>query len=260
MRIGSPLALLTGMALGMGSAGAAETAIEASPLDQRIGAFIATHPQAKLDEVAAFANAELAKYGLAYQFDDFAAESGILRLEGEDRTFVIDYGDELDGGPCGEWFVAVPAVAVGRTWIDLMQGGRVWRVARPETLALDAMTVLTADQSAVTATIEVPWQSVPAGVSADGSGVVLRDHLDEQAPVQAWWDGLRAADPAIASAYPFLPLIVTEEALRYAADPALLHEPASKGAVAVESSENAYLRQEEFSAPNFVVEYSEPCS
>lgn len=262
MRNRTLVAVLTALALSLAAAaGAAETtAIEASPLEQRIVAFIADHPEAGVDEVAAFANAELAQHGLTYQFDDFDDESGALTLQGEGRTFVLDYGGRLDSGPCGEWFVAVPAVAVGRTWIDLAQEGRVWRVTRPETLYLDTMTVMTADQSAVTATIEVPWQSVPAGVTADGRGVVVRDYIAEDPAVRAWWERLRRNDPAISSDDPFLPLIVSEDAVRYADDAALLREPASNGAREVESSENAYLRQEEFVSPNYVVEYSLPCT
>lgn len=87
MRIGSPLALLTGLALGLATAArAAETAIEASPIDQRIAAFIAEHPQAKLDEVAVFANAELAKHGLTYRFDDFDASRNSCRRTSSSST------------------------------------------------------------------------------------------------------------------------------------------------------------------------------
>src|SRR5690606_37250261 len=94
------VAVLTALALSLAAAaGAAETtAIEASPLEQRIVAFIADHPEAGVDELAAFANAELAQHGLTYQFDDFDDESAALTLQGEGRTFVLDYGGRLDSG------------------------------------------------------------------------------------------------------------------------------------------------------------------
>jgi hypothetical protein len=254
---------VVGLVFSCGGAAAQETQVVPSPLKHRIAAFVAEHPQATLAEVAAFANRLLPELGLAYEFDDFATDTGAVRLQGERRAFVADYGEEDDTtrGPCGEWFVPLPALRVTKEWIDLVQEGRAWRVTRPETLRLDAMTIMTPDRSEVTATIEVPWQSTPAGATADGRGVIVRQYLWEEAEaVAAWWSQLRTKDPAVADSYPFLPLIVTEADVRYADDPALLHEPASKGAEVVESSENAYLRQQEFIAPNFVVEYSEPCT
>jgi hypothetical protein len=67
----------------------------------------------------------------------------------------------------------------------------------------------------------------------------------------------RPGDPRRAS---FLPLVVTEESIRYGDDPALLRDPSANEPEAAESSENAYLRYIEFLDPHFVVEYSEPCS
>jgi hypothetical protein len=256
--------ILTGAALALAlattrPADAAETEVEDVDLMVPLAEFVEQHPQASLAEVAARANALLAKFGLLYRFDDFG-EADSVRLAGTERDFVFRYDPVGDGGPCGESFVELPAVRVTREWIDLAQQERIWRVARPETLYLDAMTVLTADQSAVTATVEVPWQTTPSGVTADGRGVVVRHYFWNQGAAKEWWAAQRKSDPAIRAELPFLPLIVTEESIRYADDPALLRDPSANEPEGAESSENAYLRQQEFLQPHFFVEYNEPCT
>lgn len=262
-RAASGIALGLGVALALAGflalpARADDTPVVESRLAEGIVAFIAANPQADLAAVAGHANAQLSTQGLPYEFDDFAEEEGPLRLAGEGRSFVAEHDE--DGGMCGERFVVLPTLGTAAGWLDLAQEQRAWRVLRPETLRLDAMTVLTADQSAVTATIEVPWQSEPFGATKDGLGVVLRRYLADTPAVQAWWEGLRRGDPAIASERAFLPLIVTEGSVRFGDDPALLREPAIVSTENVETSENAYLRQRTFADPAFVVEYSEPCS
>lgn len=260
-RIATALVLLTATGAVPGATAAEPRQIHLSPLPEAIAKYVEQNPAATLAEVAAVANAAIPTHGVPFMFDAFLDE-GVTSLElhaGDDRfTSTVPY-EGYEGGPCGEMWVPLPLAGIARDRLSLVQEGQVWSVERPPELVLDEMSVLAPDGTTVLVTLEVPWQSIPFGVTPDGTGVVLRDWLPEDRAEQ-WWANQRASDPQITAEYPFLPVIVTEGGVRYADDPALLREAEAGPVQPVEDATNAYHGRIEFFTPHYIVDFTAPCT
>ncbi len=166
--------------------------VQASPLYKTLDQFVWDHPNASQDQVAQFANARLQEFGINFDFDiagsigrnkPEARSQGVTDIGGEapydielqllgggHQTFLISVGDD---GPCGERIVTLPIVAVTRHSILLAVKGRQYRIRRPTSFALDVMELVDAGMRKPLHRWEVPYESTPAGVSADGATLYL---------------------------------------------------------------------------------------
>jgi hypothetical protein len=246
----------------VGHASAADPqSVQPSTLSSLLARHVEENPQASLADVAAMANAAIQTQGVEFRFDAQVDDSvDSLELHAPDRSFLTAVPfDGMAIGPCGELWVPLPLAGVADDRLSLVQQQQVWPVERPPELVLDEMSVLAPDGATVLATVEVPWQSTPFGVISDGSGIVLRQALPEERAAQ-WWANQRAADPQITAEYPFVPLIVTDDGVRYADDATLLRDASAKPVEPVEDATNAYHGRIEFLEPHYIVDFTAPCT
>lgn len=136
--------------------------------------------------LARHANALLARKGFDYDFnvceifpapvtDDPArrrgSEGGSLRhgfFRPDGRGVSFDIVFEGGGGMCGECFLALPALRVTRDDMHVVAGGAVYGLKRPASFALDEAHLVAADLKTVLRTWQLPFQTIPEGVSPDG--------------------------------------------------------------------------------------------
>lgn len=148
-------------------------------------------------ELAAYANTQLKKLGLNYDFEvrSFIKERGLrpavvfgdhsnpenseasyvatLKLtDGTQRSFVIRVGA---AGPCGERIASLPVISVGPQEMVMVANGRQYKVKRPSEFGTDSMDLVDETMRKVIHTWEVPYGAVPAGVSPDGQTLFIDD-------------------------------------------------------------------------------------
>lgn len=167
----------------------------ASPLRQTIDRFTWEHPQVSDAKLAEFANAHLQKVGVNYDFDvgSFIEENHLSPTRamdaglGEDESRAI-YTFPLKGidgrewqflmhvdasGPCGERIVSLPVVKVTPRTFVLVAKGRQFHLQRPPSFALDRMDLVDEAMQTPVHGWEVPYESVPKGVSMDGRSLYV---------------------------------------------------------------------------------------
>ncbi|HYE14012.1 MAG TPA: hypothetical protein VD968_06185 [Pyrinomonadaceae bacterium] len=164
---------------------------------QRLAEWKKARPRASARSLARRANAMLAREGLDYIFNACdiveANRSRALRVaDAETGRLVFDYTFEgargarfpvrLDAGDhagmCGECFVAVPALRVTPREMVAVLGGRARRLLRPRGFSLDEAHLVGPDLKTVLRTWQMPYQTIPVGVSADGRKLYLDFYED----------------------------------------------------------------------------------
>ena len=142
-------------------------------------------------EVAAYANTILPHVGFNYDFDlceiigkgkpDASARSNtsqprtyllpMTQTGGRRITFRIE--DERLEGLCGECFFRIPCLNVTGRDMLVVSKGRRYRLKRSEQMALDEMSLVDSSMKRVLRTWQVPYQSVPVGISQDAKKLYL---------------------------------------------------------------------------------------
>jgi hypothetical protein len=82
---------------------------------------------------------------------------------------------------CGECFFAFPSLSVTKAEILLLLKGRQYRLKRPRLFGLDEMSLVDGSMKRVLRTWEVPYQSAPIGISADGTRLYIETEFDRLA-------------------------------------------------------------------------------
>lgn len=138
--------------------------------------------------LARHANALLARRGFDYSFNvceifprEMLDGGGATPATGALHTFrraltrpdgrVVTFDLVTDdyGGMCAECFLTLPALRVTRDVMHLVAGGgAVHELKRPTSFVLDEAQLVGADLKTVLRTWQLPYQTVPAGVSPDG--------------------------------------------------------------------------------------------
>ena len=147
----------------------------------------AQRPGLRADALARHANALLARRGFDYDFDaceifprELLADGGggtatgalhtfrrrLTRLDG--RAVVFDLVADDLGAPCSECFLSLPALRVTKTGMTLVSGGTAYELKRPAFFVLDEAYLVGPDLKTVLRTWQLPFQTIPAGVSPDG--------------------------------------------------------------------------------------------
>jgi hypothetical protein len=142
--------------------------------------------------LAAVGNELLEKRGFDYSFDvceilperdrqasGFAipASSTLSLSNGTQRNFefAVAGGGE---GLCGECMSRVPAVQVTAKEMVLIADGKRYRVRRPSTFILDEAELVDAKMKKVLRKWQLPYQSIPIGISSDGAKLYLDFYTD----------------------------------------------------------------------------------
>lgn len=234
--------------------------VEQSPLRALVRGYVKLHPDATLEEVAAFANEWLPVLGLNYEFVMFEAPPNrTVTLEADSGSIVIELPDEIDRGPCGELWATAAAVHSSPESIDLILRTEKLTVPRPADLLLDSMTIYSADQQTVLTRIDMPWSDTPHAVLPDGRGVVidfkLFDGFDD------WWKRVTAAHRQITRRYPSLLIEVDAEGVRFVTDPArYADEPIEDIDEFPGSDEFVDRHRWRYLRSGLVVEFDMPCA
>lgn len=170
--------------------------IKPSPLFKLVRERLEKQPAISDEELADFANRLLAENGHDYQFDvcEFirlipqrtSAQTPsqyrfqMTQVNGNKVRLQID-GDAISDGMCGECFFAFPSSNVTKAEILLQLEGRRYSLKRPRLFSLDEMSLVDASMRRVLRTWEVPHQSVPLGISADGTRLYIETELERLA-------------------------------------------------------------------------------
>ena len=146
-------------------------------------------------ELAAYANTLLEQKGFNYDFDacEILEVNGkstgrdalplkspetlsykMAQNDGRDVTFHIpaDGGDGL----CGECFFQIPVLQVTRGEILIVAEGKRYWLKRPKAFVLDEAELVDDTMQNVLRTWQLPYQTVPAGISPDGSKIYVEFH------------------------------------------------------------------------------------
>ena len=100
----------------------------------------------------------------------------LTRLDGRGVTFRFVADDY--GSPCSECFLHVPALRVTKDEMELVAGGVTYTLKRPAAFALDEAQLVGSDLKTVQRTWQIPFQTIPAGVSPDGRSLYLDFYED----------------------------------------------------------------------------------
>lgn len=161
-----------------------------SPLSGLLKKRMEEQPEISSQELAAYANTVLAQEGFDYEFDicEFIRDKQdpqniseeVLRktyplpmtqTNGERITFQA-FTDGF-GGLCGECFSQIPCLRVTRHDLLVVSEGKQYLLKRPKSFGLDEMSLVDDTMKKSLRTWEVPRQSIPIGVSEDGTKLYL---------------------------------------------------------------------------------------
>lgn len=103
-------------------------------------------------------------------------EHRMTRADGRDVTFRLVTDDR--GGMCAECFLTLPALRVTKGEMTVVADGVTHRLKRPPAFNLDEAHLVAADLKTVLRTWQLPYQTIPAGVSPDGRSIYLEFYED----------------------------------------------------------------------------------
>jgi len=260
-RISAFLCIAVSLCVALPRMAAADDVLESSPLRSLIVGYIKAHPDAALAEVAVFANARLPENGIDYELAiyDRVPPNRTVVFEAGSRRLLSRTPDDVDIGPCGEFWVTVPAVRAGPDSIDIIYQAKRLTVPRPTEVEAESMTVYSADQQTVLSRADVPWSVFPRGVLPDGGGVIIEFGLAEG--VAAWWQRVREANPQIKREHAHLLLQVAADGVRFIEDAGRYgDEPVESISDFPNPSNDSYRHRDRFPNSGLVVEYESPCN
>jgi hypothetical protein len=100
----------------------------------------------------------------------------LTRLDGRGVTFRFVADDY--GSPCAECLLPVPALRVTKGEMHVVAGGVVYELKRPAAFVLDEASLVGADLKTVLRTWQLPYQTIPVGVSPDGKSLYVGFYED----------------------------------------------------------------------------------
>lgn len=152
--------------------------------------------------LAAHGNALLREKGLNYDFNacDILKANGrenasntqptgalltyayrLTSADGRSMNFDILSTDDEGGGMCGECFFEIPLLRATKTEMVVHAEGGTFRLRRPKEFFLDEAALVDRSLRRVLRTWQMPFQTVPSGVSPDGSKLYV-DFYEGLAP------------------------------------------------------------------------------
>ena len=144
-------------------------------------------------ELAAYGNDRIARKGFDYRFDICDMLDNRDPTSSSPAQFVHDYQMTLtEGGKlsfgfaienpyeslCGECWASIPSLQVTNREMTLIAEGKRYRVRRPPSFILDEAQLVDETLTRVLRTWQLPYQTVPIGISADGTKLYLSFYTD----------------------------------------------------------------------------------
>lgn len=155
-------------------------------------------PRLSASGLARYANELLAREGFDYNFDacDFfrpasitegglrpdgtfakvTLERHMTRVDGREMTFRFVAIDAA--AICSECFLTLPALRVTKTEMTIIGDGVTYTLKRPASFTLDEAYLVAEDLKTVLRTWQLPYGTIPAGVSHDGRSLYLSLYED----------------------------------------------------------------------------------
>ena len=266
--------LLAVVLIGAAAPAPAQERLQPSELHYKLVDLLIEKPDTSLTEAAEYANSLLPQYGLDYLLDaQFWLEAKGLEenepsdpkastdipLKSGNRTFIGEIQGREYTGACLERWLELPAINVTTETFEIIHRGEQIAVERPSRVLVEHMKVLSPDQQTVLADVFIPQQNGPAGVSADGRGVLLTYPL--ATGTRPWWSNVQRQYPMTDGKYPYLLLEVRAEGIRFLTEPEA-YEPTDAEWLSSFPTppDNAYLRRWRFPKSGYVVEFTGPCT
>ena len=155
-------------------------------LERDVRRFIDTHPGASAEGITAYANSALQKYGYIYKFHscDFIESKKLKSLNpGHDPAVLGVYSLPFDLarggrqafkihveeiGPCSNCFALIPALSLSAQSVLAVLDGKKYLLKRPVEFRLEEIELVDETMKRVIRKWEVPNETFPIGVSADG--------------------------------------------------------------------------------------------
>jgi hypothetical protein len=172
--------------------------LKASNVIEEVRRRKASRPALSASGLARYANELVARRGFDYDFDAcelptpdglkgrgprpdgtrtrITLEHRMTRTDGRDVTFKL-VGDDR-GGMCAECFQTVPALRVTKGEMMVVADGVTYALKRPAPFKLAEADLVADDLKTVLRTWQLPYQTIPAGVSPDGRSLYLSFYED----------------------------------------------------------------------------------
>jgi len=160
-------------------------------LERDVRRFIYTHPGVSAEGITAYANSALQKHGYIYKFHscDFIESKKLKSLNpGHDPAVLGVYSLPFDLarggrqafkihveeiGPCSYCFALIPALSLSAQSILAVLDGKKYLLKRPVEFRLEEIELVDETMKRVIRKWEVPNETFPIGVSADGRTLYL---------------------------------------------------------------------------------------
>ena len=139
-------------------------------------------------ELAAYGNDLIARKGFDYRFDmcdmlnhrdrtpstpaEIVRNYQMILIPGGNPTFRFTI-ENPNESLCGECWSSIPSLQVTNKEMTLIAEGKRYRVRRPRSFVLDEAHLVDETLKKVLRTWQMPYQAVPAGISADGTKLYL---------------------------------------------------------------------------------------
>jgi hypothetical protein len=246
-------------------------------LERDVRRFIDGHPGASAERITAYANSTLQKYGYIYKFHscDFLDSKKLEPLNpghdpavnsiysmpfdlarGGSRAFKIHV---TDIGPCSYCYALIPTLSFSAQNILAVLDGKKYSLKRPAEFQLEEMELVDETMKRVIRKWEVPDETFPTGVSADGRTLYLPVEFtesDHDAGIWLpWKNGKKSYPSSVLAISPTgIRFEVAAKALAGREDPDILDFP--------EDPNNAYLAYWRFrvKGKTFIIRFSGPCT
>lgn len=247
-----------------------------SPLEKEVHRFIEEHPGVSAEKITDFANSILKKEGYIYDFDtcEFIENRKLspinpkqeqtddkiylLPLElknGIQRRFEIGVSDN---NPCGYCYAYIPVINVTSRTILAALNGENFSIKRPEEFTLEEMELVDVTTRKVIRRWEVPNQTYPLGISADGQTLYLPVWFtDYDHDANMWWLWKRRR-----KSYPASVLAISPTGIRFEVAGKVLANQASEDLEDFRTeSDNDYVGYRRFNVKDktYIIRFSYPC-
>jgi len=246
-------------------------------LEEEVQRFIKKRPRISAEKITAYANSVLQRSGYLYEFEIHGLiQNNKLQLVVSERNiddveklYLIPF--DLEGGArrsfqiwvslvgqCGENFVYLPAINVTSQNILAVMDGKKYSFKRPAGFLLDEMELVDETLNREIRKWEVPDQTWPVGISADGQTLYLPIWFTESdSDANAWFLWKQGK-----KSYPTSVLAISPTGIRFEVaakalagqEPEILDFP--------EDPNNSYLRYRRFrlKGKTFIIRFSGPCT
>jgi hypothetical protein len=148
-------------------------------------------------ELAAYANKLLEEKGFDYHFDVCGVLETRKRTRGISSTLgriqsytmtqtngkKIRFKLAVEGSEealCGECWSQIPSLQVTRKQMLVVSGNRRYRLKRPAAFVLDEAALVDGTMTNVLRTWQLPYQSVPVGISPDGTKLYMEFYVEHE--------------------------------------------------------------------------------